>query len=321
MARLASSRTSGPSKGFARSSIRTPPVARIRTAGAPAIPLLRVVAGHDTLQFALLDRRRAIEVGRDAGCALLLTDASVSRRHARLAFVDGELRVEDLGSRNGTRVNGKDVREGPLLPGDRLEVGNVLLRFDRVSPSELAHLRGVLARLGASDRDPLTGLLTRAYLDERLPSLLARSARKGRTSSALFVDVDRFKRINDRFGHAAGDDVLRELARLLLYDLREREVCIRYGGDELLVILEGADERHAAAIAERLRKTLESHDWTRLAKGLVVTVSCGIAERQPREPVGTWLERADGALYAAKRGGRNRVLRVSALPAGKDGST
>lgn len=197
----------------------------------------------------------------------------------------------------------------------------MLLRFDRVSPSELAHLRGVLARLGASDRDPLTGLLTRAYLDERLPSLLARSARKGRTSSALFVDVDRFKRINDRFGHAAGDEVLRELARLLLYDLREREVCIRYGGDEILVILEGADERHAATVAERLRKTLESHDWTRLASGLAVTVSCGIAERQPREPVGAWLERADGALYAAKRGGRNRVLRVSALPAGKDVST
>jgi diguanylate cyclase (GGDEF)-like protein len=283
--------------------------------------LLQVVAGHDALRFALLDKRRAIEVGRDGGSALLLTDASVSRRHARLAFVDGELRVEDLGSRNGTRVNGKDVREGPLRPGDRLEVGNVLLRFDRVSPSELAHLRGVLARLGASDRDPLTGLLTRAYLDERLPSLLARSARKGRTSSALFVDVDRFKRINDRFGHAAGDDVLRELARLLLYDLREREVCIRYGGDEILVILEGADEGHAAAIAERLRKTIESHDWTRLANGLAVTVSCGIAERQPREPVGTWLHRADGALYAAKRGGRNRVLRVSDVPAGKDVST
>jgi diguanylate cyclase (GGDEF)-like protein len=227
--------------------------------------------------------------------------------------------VEDP-ARNGTRVNGRDVREGRLRPGDRLEVGNVLLRFDRVSPSELAHLRGVLARLGASDRDPLTGLLTRAYLDERLPSLLARSARKGRTSSALFVDVDRFKRINDRFSRRR-DDVLRQLARLLLFDVREREVCIRYGGEELLIILEGADEGHATAIAERLRKTIESHDWARLAKGLVVTISCGIAERQPREPVRAWLARADGALYAAKRRGRNRVLRVSALPAGKKGST
>jgi two-component system cell cycle response regulator len=318
---LANSSRKSQSSGLDRSSIRTPQVARIHTAGAPAIPLLQVVAGHDALRFTLLNKRHAIEVGRDAGCALLLTDASVSRRHARLAFVDGELRVEDLGSRNGTRVNGKDVRDGSLRPGDRLEVGNVLLRYNRVSPSELAHLRGVLARLGASDRDPLTGLLTRAYLDERLPSLLARSARKGRTSSALFVDVDRFKRINDRFGHAAGDDVLRELARLLLYDLREREVCIRYGGDELLVILEGADESHGAAIAERLRQTIESHGWGRLVRGLVVTISCGIAQRRPREPVRTWIERADGALLAAKRAGRNRVLRESALPAGKAGST
>lgn len=320
MARLAKARSSGRSKQLDRSSIRTPPVARISTAGAPAIPLLRVVAGHDAMRFVLLDRRRAIEVGRDAGCALLLTDASVSRRHARLAFVDGELRVEDLGSRNGTRVNGKDVREGRLRPGDRLEMGNVLLRFERVSPSELSHLRGVLARLAADGRDPLTGLLTRAYL-EKLPSLLERSARKGRKTSALFVDVDRFKRINDSFGHAIGDDVLRQLARLLLFDVREREVCIRYGGEELLVILEGADEGHATAIAERLRKAIESHDWARLAKGLVVTISCGIAERQPREPVRAWLARADGALYAAKRRGRNRVIRVSALPAGKKGST
>jgi diguanylate cyclase (GGDEF)-like protein len=283
--------------------------------------LLQVVAGHDALRYARLDKRRAIEVGRDAGCALQLSDASVSRRHARLGFVDGELRVEDLGSRNGTRVNGKKVKQARLHPGDRLEVGNVLLRFDRVSPSELTHLRSVLARLAASDRDPLTGLLTRVYLDEKLPALLERSARKGRTTSALFVDVDRFKRINDNFGHATGDDVLRQLARLLLFDLREREVCIRYGGEELLVILEGADERQATAVAERLRGVIKSHDWTRLAKRLVVTISCGIAERRPREPLRAWLERADLALYAAKRAGRNRVLRASALPTGKNGST
>jgi diguanylate cyclase (GGDEF)-like protein len=283
--------------------------------------LLQVVAGNDALRYARLDKRRSIEVGRDADCALLLSDVSVSRRHARLGFVDGEFRVEDLGSRNGTRVNGKKVREARLHPGDRLEVGNVLLRFDRVSPSELTHLRSVLARLAASDRDPLTGLLTRVYLDQKLPALLERSARKGRTTSALFVDVDRFKRINDSFGHATGDDVLRQLARLLLFDLREREVCIRYGGEELLVILEGADERQATAVAERLRGVIKSHDWTRLAKRLVVTISCGIAERGPREPLRAWLERADLALYAAKRAGRNRVLRASALPTGRDGST
>jgi two-component system, cell cycle response regulator len=320
MARLANARNRGRPKELDRSSVRTPAVGRIPVAGAAVIPLLQVVAGHDVLRFAVLDKRRAIEVGRDADCALLLTDVSVSRRHARLAFVAGELRVEDLGSRNGTRINGKDVRAERLRPGDRLEVGNVLLRFERVSPSELSHLRGVLARLAASDRDPLTGLLTRAYLDQKLPSLLERSARKGRKTSALFADVDRFKRINDRFGHATGDDVLRQLARLVLFDLREREVCIRYGGEELLVILEGANESEASAIAERLRKAIKSHDWSRLAKRLVVTISCGIAERQPREPVRAWLERADVALYAAKRGGRNRVLRASSLPAGNKAS-
>jgi two-component system, cell cycle response regulator len=320
MVHLANARNRSRPKELERSTVRTPLVERLSSAAAPVIPLLHVVAGHDVLRFAVLDKRRPIEVGRDTACALCLTDTSVSRRHARLAFVGAELRVEDLGSRNGTRINGNRIQEAALLAGDRLEVGTVLLRFDRVGPAEVSHLRGVLARLAASDRDPLTGLLTRAYLDDKLPAALERSARKGRTTSALFVDVDRFKRINDRFGHTTGDDVLRQLARLLLYDVREREVCIRYGGEEILVILEGADEPAAAAIAERLRRTVEAHDWTRLAKGLAVTISGGIAERSDDEAIRSWLERADSALYAAKRGGRNRVLRASVVASTKGAS-
>jgi diguanylate cyclase (GGDEF)-like protein len=271
------------------------------------------------LRFAVLEEGRDAEIGRDAGCGLTLSDASVSRRHARVTFGDGEFRVEDLGSRNGTRINGGGDDLGPLRPGDRLEVGTVLLRFDLVTPQELTHWRGVLARLAASDRDPLTGLLTRAYLDQKLPALLERNARKKRATSALFVDVDHFKRINDGFGHAIGDDVLRQLCRLVLFTVREREVCVRYGGEELLVVLEEADEPRAAEIGERLRQTIESHDWPRLRPGLAVTISCGIAQHVPPEPLRAWLEREDAALYAAKHAGRNRVLSASALASAKAG--
>jgi diguanylate cyclase (GGDEF)-like protein len=125
------------------------------------------------------------------------------------------------------------------------------------------------------------------------------------------VDVDHFKKINDGFGHGAADDVLRQLARLLLFTVREKEVCVRYGGEELLVVLEDAGEARAAEVAERLRAAIETHDWPRLARGLAVTISCGVAERAADEPQRAWLERADEALYAAKRAGRNRVERAS----------
>ena len=114
------------------------------------------------LRFAVLEKGRGAEIGREAGSDLMLSDASVSRKHARVTFESGEFRVKDLGSRNGTRVNGEPANATPLRPGDRLETGTVLLRYDLVTPHELSHLRGVMARLAASDRDPLTGLLTRA---------------------------------------------------------------------------------------------------------------------------------------------------------------
>jgi diguanylate cyclase (GGDEF)-like protein len=290
-------------------------VERLQRSAAATIPLLRVVAGTDMLRFAVLEKSHSLEVGRDEGCGLRLADASVSRRHARIDWTEEGFGVSDLRSSNGTRLNGvpllPDGRR-PLAPGDRLEAGTVLLRFDLVTLAELLHLRSVLSRLAASDRDSLTGLLSRSYLDEKLPGLLQKSATRGRPLSALFVDVDRFKGINDRFGHATGDDVLRQVSRLVLLGLRGKEVCVRYGGEELLVILQGSNEARAAAIAERLRHQIEAHDWARLKGGLAVTISCGVAEAAQGEDVRAFLERADAALYAAKGGGRNRVVAASA---------
>jgi diguanylate cyclase (GGDEF)-like protein len=181
-----------------------------------------------------------------------------------------------------------------------------------VTVEELAHLKAVQERLEAADRDPLTGLLTRAYLDT-LPTLVERESRAQRPLSAVFVDVDSFKQVNDVFGHATGDDVLRLVARLLALGIREAEACVRYGGEELLVIVQDAPEGPAATLAERYRIAVADHDWPRVASGLKVTVSCGVAEHRAGEGVRGWLERADRALYAAKRAGRNQVARASVL--------
>ncbi len=276
-------------------------------------PTLRVVAGRDMLRFVTLQDHDEVLIGRDENGSLVLSDVSVSRRHARVVCDEtGGIVVEDLGSTNGTAVNGVPVERASLRPGDHLEVGTVSLRLDLLSVDEITHLGNVLARLEAGNRDPLTGLLTRAWIEEELPVVLDTARLYGTPLACLFVDVDHFKSVNDRFGHQTGDDVLVGIARLLLVGVRESDACVRYGGEELLMFLQDSSEDTAFEVAERVRRAIEGHDWSRTYTGLRVTASFGVACARPDESVKEWINRADRALYAAKASGRNRVVRASA---------
>ena len=273
---------------------------------------LRVVAGGDMLRHLVLQPGSEHLIGRDDACSLRLGDASVSRRHARARLgLDGALTVEDLGSTNGTSVNGRPIESARVRAGDTLEVGAVPMRLEQVSLDELDHLGTILARLASGNRDPLTGLLTRVWLEDELPAVLDRTARSGAPTTCLFLDIDHFKRVNDTWGHAVGDDVLVGVARIVLLHARDQDACIRYGGEEVLCILPGSDLRAGMEVAERIRVAVEGHEWTRTGQGLRVTASVGVAEwRSPArglagEAVRDWFERADRALYAAKASGRN----------------
>jgi len=282
-----------------------------------AAATLRVVAGRDMLQYAVLHPGEAVLIGRDEGAQLRLNDLTVSKRHASIEMDEtGAITVLDLGSTNGTAVNGRSVRRTALRPGDHLEVGAVSLRLDLLSQDELAHLGRVLERLAAANRDPLTGLVTRAWLEDELPTLADRCDRAGVPFACAFVDIDHFKLINDRFGHGVGDDVLAGVARLLLLGVRDADPCVRYGGEEAVMFLPGSTSAAAAEVAERVRRSIATHDWDRTAPGLRVTASFGVAQRHPGEPLKAWIHRADEALYAAKRLGRDRVELARDRPSG-----
>lgn len=278
------------------------------------VPTLRVVAGRDMLRFVTLHGDDEVMIGRDESGGLVLADASVSRRHARVVYNDdGTVTVQDMGSTNGTAVNGQPIDRALLRPGDHLEVGAVSLRLDLLSLEEVAHLESVLARLEAKNRDPLTGLLTRAFLEEELPGIMERSGRSNTDLSCIFLDVDHFKGINDRFGHQVGDDVLVGVARLLMVGVRDSDQCVRYGGEEILLFLQGSNEPAGAEVAERTRRAIVGHDWTRTCPGLKVSASFGVAQWNGRESAKEWIGRGDRALYAAKGAGRNRVVRATEL--------
>lgn len=149
----------------------------------------------------------------------------------------------------------------------------------------------------AASTDPLTGLANRRAL---LRVMDQASASLG----AVFVDVDHFKDVNDRFSHEVGDRVLVRLAGLLMAACRASELVVRYGGDEFLVVVED-DPVVAQVIAERVHAAVRAEPWGQIAEGLDVTVSVGV---EPWGAIGTVLASADRALYAAKRGGRDRVV-------------
>ena len=158
--------------------------------------------------------------------------------------------------------------------------------------------------------DSLTGLHNRRYLDSHLKSLTERASIDGKSVALLIFDIDFFKGVNDSYGHEAGDDVLREFAERLKRGVRGIDLVARMGGEEFVVVMPETDAAYASVIAERLRRDVEREVFaTRSGEALKVTVSIGVAEfRGAADSVDALIKRADQALYAAKRRGRNRVV-------------
>jgi diguanylate cyclase (GGDEF)-like protein len=275
-------------------------------------PVLRVAAGPDLLAYVRLFEGRPTIVGRGEQADLRLRDSSVSRNHARVELRgEGEALVTDLGSTNGVKLDDRSVERAVMGVGARLELGTVSLRLDLMTDAEISHLAKVRARLlAAVDRDPLTGLPTRAFLEDELPRVAAACAQASLPLCCLFFDLDHFKRINDSYGHPMGDTVLETVAQLALLDCRDTDACLRYGGEEFVIVLQGVDADDGVRTARRLGRAIQGHDWERRQPGLRVTISCGVAVRRVNEDLGAWIGRADRAMYVAKRGGRNRVVQA-----------
>ena len=153
--------------------------------------------------------------------------------------------------------------------------------------------------------DPLTGLANRRHLDV-LERELSQARRSGRPLAALMADIDHFKSINDAYGHAMGDKVLKQVAQILRDACRKEDIVARYGGEEFLVILPDSGAGAAADCGERMRKAVAGASFTGIDRP--VTASFGATVLTPADTEDDFLKRADAALYEAKAGGRNRVV-------------
>lgn len=273
-----------------------------------AAPVLVVISGTPLGKSFSLAKAETI-LGRDPGADISIGESSISRRHSAFRRAGGAMLVCDLGSTNGTFVN--DARLGAetmveLRDGDLVRCGSTLLKFLREGNIENVHY-GKLYDLAT--RDGLTGVLNKKAILELLGEQFARSQARGSPLALAMFDIDHFKKINDTYGHPAGDHVLRETCGLIANKVvRDRDALGRYGGEEFSLVLGETPLEIAADIAERIRATIERQVFLFDDEVVPVTVSIGVAACLPAmNGADDLIALADKALYDAKNSGRNCV--------------
>jgi two-component system cell cycle response regulator len=246
-------------------------------------------------------------VGRSPLNHTTIGDPSISRSHARICHVkEGEeeyFEITDLNSRNGTQINGIRVNTARLRNGDKVQMGDVLLKFVVQDALDAQFYREIHRRI---HYDQLTGLLTMDAFRRELDSEIDR--KDPATFTLAMTDLDGLKKVNDTYGHLAGRMVVREMGAIIRRTLRESDRPALYGGDETIILYRETGLATAHEVAEQIRLAVEARVFEFRGQTFKVSISQGLAEwpqhgRTPEEIIAS----ADGALYAAKAAGRNCV--------------
>jgi two-component system cell cycle response regulator len=280
-------------------------------------PLTDEATGNDCVvviyanETGLLGKRfvldvNTVRVGRGTDNTIVLEGDSVSRRHAHFECRGRAWFIVDDNSTNGTYVNEEQIRgEASLASNDRIKVGPTIFKYLSGADAEAKYHEEIYRMTIV---DGLTQIHNKRYLFESLERECIRARRHARDLSVVMFDIDFFKKINDQYGHLAGDHVLRELARIVQERTRRDEVFARYGGEEFTIVLPETSLEGATALADTIRERVAAHEFVFQSERIPMTISLGCAKLDTRDrSAQDLIQRADEKLYEAKRLGRNRV--------------
>lgn len=294
-----------------RSGDHTDPCTQLISEGLSDAP-----ARHDACLVVIRGERlgarvelgdKPVVIGRGSDADFQIASRSVSRSHCRVSMRDGQLWLEDLRSTNSTYVNEERIERQRLEDGDQVRVGKSVLKFLAAGNLEAGYLSELREH---ALRDELTGLYNRRHFMQALADTLADCMRRQDAELVLaIIDIDFFKEINDRIGHLAGDEVLRQLSSLLSDLVRSNDTLARIGGEEFAVLMPDTPLKAAREVCERLREAVSATPFE-LDEGHEekVTISIGYSDfAADMDSMSELLKRADAFLYEAKSAGRNRI--------------
>jgi two-component system cell cycle response regulator len=281
-----------------------PSISPAPRAGGPSAYLV-VISGPSFGEMYKLKGDRSV-LGRGDRTDIRVLDDGVSREHSAIERDGGKLVLVDLRSTNGTFCNGERVTRQDLKDGDKISIGaTTILRFTYQDQVDEHYQKKLFE---SALRDGLTSTFNRRYFVDRLQAEIRFAVRHDKSLALLFADIDHFKKINDTFGHVAGDEVLATVARVMTAAIRAEDVLARWGGEEFSVICREIDLAGAEVLGERLRVAVEGHRFEHDGRVIPVTISVGAAVERKIDDAHAFIAAADAAMYDAKRAGRNRVV-------------
>jgi len=272
------------------------------------IPYLVVLAGDQVGRVIRLHREASYSLGRKRDCDIFLDDVNISRHHATIKIdSQGITYLHDHESTNGTRVNGKKMDDQQLFDGDRISLGNIVLKFSFKDDIEFLYQHKLYEK---ATRDILTGVYNRAYFLDILEREFYFHKRSKKPLSLLLFDLDSFKLINDTYGHLSGDMVLKIFSKEMMGGLRQEDVFARYGGEEFIALFVDTKLENAVQIADKLRTIAETIEFETSETVFTTSVTIGVSTfiDENYKSVEEFVQAADDRLYEGKRAGKNRVV-------------
>ena len=244
-------------------------------------------------------------IGRADNADIIINEKSISRQHARCSLNGPNLEIVDLNSSNGTFVNDVKIKTKHILvDGDIVRIGKILLKYFAINNIEKS-FHDKIYQMATIDAG--TQIFNKKYVLESLEKYFNYSKSNNKTLSCIFFDLDHFKKVNDTYGHDAGDYILKESAKLVGKCIRKEDIFGRIGGEEFVIVLPATDAKTAYDLAERIRKKISKHPFKHGKQKINQTISLGISQmRGSMSSSKDLLVDADKKLYKAKANGRNR---------------